>query len=187
MPERWKCSVAYMAMVRSKALRMWSWLSIWRMLTSDGCILGKYLSMSSLTCTHAATLKCLLNMSTLRHCGSGLAAVLCTHCALPTLYCCASWPALTKSLISAASSVPVGPPPTCSAPCPHLKALFIMLCACLQAIQQEINGSPALTTTKLRRRRRSSSVVSGRLASSKHALKRSRSALACSASFKTER
>ena len=41
-----------------KALRMWSWLSIWRMLPCDGCILGKYLSMSSLTCTHTNIMLC---------------------------------------------------------------------------------------------------------------------------------
>ena len=122
-------------------------------------------------------------MPALRHC----TCVQCGHCAPPTLYCCTSRPALTKSLISAASSVPVGPPPTCSAPRPHLKALIAVLCACLQATKQEMLGIPALTTTKLRRRRRSSSVVSGRLASSKQALKRSRSALACSASFRTGR
>ena len=55
MPERRKWSVAYAEMDLSKALRMWSWLSIWRMEMSDRCTLGKYLIMSSKICTQKAT------------------------------------------------------------------------------------------------------------------------------------
>ena len=35
MPDRRKWSVAYAEMDLSKALRMWSWLSIWRMEMSE--------------------------------------------------------------------------------------------------------------------------------------------------------
>ena len=36
----------------SNALRMWSWLSIWRMDMSEGCTRGKYLIMSSCICRY---------------------------------------------------------------------------------------------------------------------------------------
>ena len=36
----------------SNALRMWSWLSIWRMDMSERCTLGKYLIMSSCICRY---------------------------------------------------------------------------------------------------------------------------------------
>ena len=55
MPERRKWSVAYAEMDLSKALRMWSWLSICRMEISERCTLGKYLIMSSKICTQKAT------------------------------------------------------------------------------------------------------------------------------------
>ena len=57
MPERRKCSVAYSAMVRSKALRMWSWLSICFIVTWLLSMRGKYRSMSSKICTPSHQLK----------------------------------------------------------------------------------------------------------------------------------
>ncbi len=78
--------------------------------------------------------------------------------------------------------------PACMRACMHLVQYWCLgrqkgrLTRSSISAASSVPVGPPPTTTKLSRRRRSASLVSGRLASSKQALKRSRSCFACSAS-----